>query len=210
MRKLRLGLDLDGVIYNWSNTARFLLGEYRNEFPGESQNYDWIKDHISKESWDWLWGPGVKEHGLFRYGNLYKGAREFLLQIEPMFDCVVITSRPPSAVLDTMDWLAYQQLPVGEVHIVGHGADKSTVLPHCEIYLDDAIHNAEDIMVKTNALMVMPDKPWNQGYSPDDFTRFYRGYSWAHIKYIFETFYQRVNREEGKWGTIDNENSTVS
>lgn len=195
-RKLRLGQDLDGVIYRWSDTARYLLNEHRKEDPGESQNYDWIKNHITKESWDWLWSQGVRDHGLFRYGSLYKGTREFLQQMEPLCDIVIITSRPSSAVRDTMDWLAYQKLPISEVHIVGPEQKKSSITPQCDVYIDDAAHNCQDLIENTKGLVIMPDRPWNQGYSSDEITRFHRVYSVAHMKYVLEVYHRQVNANE--------------
>lgn len=160
-RKVRLGLDLDGVLYRWSDTARYLLGTYCGNDPGESENWNWIKDHISTEAWKWLWSAGVTEHGLFRYGSLYKGSREFLGRIEPYCDSVVITSRPPAAVRDTMDWLSYQKIPTAEVHIISN-APKSSVQPQCDVYIDDAIHNCEDLLANTKGWVLMPNRPWNQ------------------------------------------------
>ena len=193
MKKLRLGCDLDGVVYRWSDTARYILQAYRNESPGESLDYDWIKNHITPESWQWLWTDGVAKHGLFRYGSIYKGMRKFLEDVEPLYENVVITSRPDSARQDTIDWLAFQKLPTSEVHIVGPGQPKSEIEPQCDVYIDDAIHNCQDLMINTKGLVVMPDRPWNQGYYGDDYTRFHRTYSVAHMKFVLEQYHAQVN-----------------
>lgn len=195
MRKLRLGQDLDGVLYRWSDTARYLLKEYRNEEPGESLDYDWIKNHISPESWQWLWNEGVREHGLFRYGSLYKGAREFLNRIQEYCNIVVITSRPPDAVRDTLDWLTFQKIPTTEIHVVNPGQKKTGILPHCDVYFDDAQANADDVLVNTNSVFIMPERPWNATYTSIDFTRFHKAYSWEHTESLLKTLHQQINRE---------------
>lgn len=195
MRKLRLGQDIDGVLYRWSDTARYLLKTHWDVDVEESTYYDYIKDHVSPEAWKWLWNEGVKNHGLFRYGSLYKGAREFLDRIQDYCDIVIITSRPASAVRDTMDWLSYQRIPTSEVHVVNPGQAKSDVHPHCDVYFDDAEHNAIDILSNTNSLFIMSDKPWNQKYWGDDLTRFHRAYSWAHTEHILKAYHEQINRE---------------
>lgn len=195
LRRLRLGQDLDGVIYRWSDTARYLLDQHFGENPGESQNYNWIQDHVSKEAWDWLWKDGVTKHGLFRYGSLYKGSREFLDRIKDFCDIVVITARPASAVLDTMDWLAYQKLPISEVHIVGPRDSKATIKPECDVYIDDAAHNATDLLENTaNSIIVMPDRPWNQEHIFS--FRFHRTHNWEEIERVLRIEHEQINREK--------------
>lgn len=195
MKKLRLGLDLDGVVYRWSDTANYLLKTYWDIDLTESTYWDYIKDNTSKEAWDWLWSDAITKHGLYRYGSIYKGMREFLGEIKEYCDIVVITSRPSSASQDTMDWLAFQKLPTNEVRILGR-QNKSDVQPQCDVYIDDAIHNCQDLMVNTKGLVIMPDHPWNQGYYGEDVTRFHRAYSVAHMKHILDTYHKQVNRDE--------------
>lgn len=199
--KLRLGLDLDGVIYRWQDTAIYLLNTHR----GTNISYDawdhwgYLKDTISKQDWDWLWNEATRKHGLFRFGSLYKGSRELLDQLVDRYDIVVITSRQANAVHDTMDWLAYQKLPTTEIHILG-SQPKSSVQPECDVYIDDAIHNCEDLLNNTKGLVIMPDRPWNsKGFHPDDYNRFRRTYSIAHMKYILDGYHEQINREENKW-----------
>lgn len=191
MRKLRLGLDIDGVLYRWTSTAQHLLGEYWNNDPGESQDWDWIKNHVSKETWKWLWSDGVEKYGLFRYGSLFKGSRDFLIRAEPYCDNVVITSRPANAVRDTMDWLSYQKVPTAEVHIIGV-TPKSQVMPQCDVYIDDATHNCLDLLQNTEADVIMPDRPWNQDFG-DEPEGFHRTSSWEEIEKILINTYDKIN-----------------
>jgi uncharacterized HAD superfamily protein len=180
LKKLRLGLDLDGCLYRWG------------EFPGESLDYDWIKNHVTPESWQWLWTEGVEKHGLFRYGSLYKGTRQLLEVLEPLYDSVIITSRPSSAVHDTLEWLSFQKIPTSEIHVVGVGKPKSQIQPECDVYLDDAVHNCEDLLINTAGLVVMPDRPWNQKFEAGPwFDRFHRTYSVAHTKHVLETYHKQ-------------------
>jgi uncharacterized HAD superfamily protein len=187
MSKLRLGLDLDGVLYRWTDTARYLLQEHWAVDPGESQYFDWIKDNVPAHAWEWLWREGITEHGLFRYGSLYKGSREFLSRMTQYCDNVIITSRPASAALDTMDWLSYQRIPTSEVHIIGARQKKSTVEPKCDIYIDDATHNALDILENTEAPIIVPDRPYNQDLPSNP--RVIRTKSWQQVEEALVNYY---------------------
>jgi len=195
-QKPRLGLDLDGVVYRWQDTAIYLLNTRRGTHVSYEawDHWDYLKETISKEDWKWLWTTAVTEHGLFRYGSLYRGMRDFLDEIKDKYHIVIITSRRENAVRDTVDWLAYQQLPSTEIHILGSG-NKSDVKAECDVYIDDAIHNCQDLIENTKGLVIMPDRPWNHGYTSDEITRFHRTYSVAHMKFILEAYHMQINRE---------------
>lgn len=194
MRKVRVGLDLDGVIYKWQDTAIYLLDSQRkvSHITYKDWGYwDYLKTEISDADWKWLWSDGVTNHGLFRYGSIFKGSREFLQRMESYCDNVVITSRPPSAVRDTMDWLSYQKVPTSEVHIIST-TPKSQVQPQCDVYIDDATHNCLDLLQHTEGEVVMPDRPWNQDFG-DEPEGFHRTTSWEEIEKILISTYEKIN-----------------
>jgi uncharacterized HAD superfamily protein len=131
---------------------------------------------------------------LFRYGSIYKGSQQFLKEMEPICDNVVITSRPSSAVQTTMEWLSYQRIPTTEVHIVGHTQLKSQIQPYCDIVIDDAAHNAQDILANTPSVVIMPARPWNQGFNPGKaYARFHRLDTWAEIEHALATHFNMIN-----------------
>lgn len=165
MSKPRFGLDLDGVVYKWDRTARYMLKLYLGEdLPPDSDSWNAIEESVPGWKWKWLWTEGVKR-GLFRYGHCYKGAIEGVQRLGELTELVVITSRPKSAVQDTLDWLSYNRFPVAEVHILGPDQKKSDVLPVCDFYLDDGLHNMQDLAVNTAAELLLWNRPWNQdGY----------------------------------------------
>lgn len=140
---MRIGLDLDGVCYNYSATACFLLNHYKgyNLDWTETNSWDWLQQQVSNNDWQWLWSGGINE-GLFRYGSLVKGAAEGIKELSRIGDICVITSRPVSARNDTLEWLAFMKFPIKEVHILSNGEAKSDVLP--DIGIDDKPSNIED------------------------------------------------------------------
>lgn len=168
----RVGLDIDGVLYEWDRTARYML---RNILPNspyakegtlgkESLNWDYIMEEVAPEHWSWLWTEGVRL-GLFRHGHLYPGAIKAVRMLaDAGFEIIAITSRPKQAVHDTMDWLSYQRLPISGIHVLsGKGELKSSVTPHCVAYIDDKPENCRDLLENTAAPVVaMPVRAWNR------------------------------------------------
>jgi hypothetical protein len=167
--RLRFGLDLDGVIYNWHKTARYMLRTefgYPKDGPlgDEEVHTEWnsIAKYVTKDEWNWLWNTGVKK-GLFRYGHLYSGSIEAIRQLSFIGDCVIITHRPRQAVQDTLDWLAYLKLPWMEIHLLTNGEPKSSI-PHCDLYVDDKPENITDYLKNTHGYPILWDRPWNRSW----------------------------------------------
>lgn len=170
MASKRIGLDLDGVCYQWEKTARYMLREilpnspYTKDGPlgEESNSWDYIEQNVSKEHWRWLWDSGIPL-GLFRHGHLYPGTIKAVRELAKFADVIVCTARHKSTVPDTCDWLAYQRLPVSGIHIMG-GEAKSTI-KGCDVWIDDKPENCADLLT-TGATVCMPDRPWNRHDTP--------------------------------------------
>lgn len=160
----RAGLDIDGVLYQWSATARFLLSEYRGKTVTESKEWDHIKKNVSPDDWRWLWSTGIKL-GLFRHGNLVRGAAEFIRKVEREFDLVFITSRPEEVRQDTIDWLSFHRFPATELHVVGREANKGRVTKPCDFFIEDKPENALDYKyANPESLVLLWTAPWNMAF----------------------------------------------
>lgn len=154
----KIALDLDGVVYNYSSTACFLLNHHRgtNLNWEETNSWNWLQNQVSKQDWDWLWDNGV-EKGLFRYGHLIKGAREGVEELAKLGKLIVVTSRPPRAVQDTLDWLAFMRFPIEGLHIVDSKADKSDVEAF-DLAIDDKSENVLKYLAKQIPTIVYGQK----------------------------------------------------
>lgn len=164
---MRIGIDIDGVMYQWSKTARYMLRQvlpnspYTKDGPmgTESTHWGYIPDHVSKEHWDWLWKEGV-QLGLFRHGHMYPGTIQAIRRLAKVGEIIVITHRPKQAVTDTMAWLSFQQLPLSGIHVLTNQEPKSTVVPYCDFYIDDKPENCVDLCHVGMAYLM--DREWNQ------------------------------------------------
>jgi len=185
-----IGLDLDGVCYNWDKTARYMLRKrYVNsgrvipiELTTESRSWDYIMEAVTPDDWKWLWSEAI-DQGLYRYGNVVKGAIEGVQELNELGDVIVITHRPKTAVHDTLVWLStmFDKAPLSGLVIQSHkGQRKSDVRPQPDVYIDDAIHNAEDILENTDKRIIVYDQPWNQS-GPVSHKRLARAYGWSEV-----------------------------
>lgn len=165
-RALRIGIDLDGVCYEWQRTVMYMLRAYRGYSREQLSDvykwtgWDWLKTQIGEEDEKWIWTEGI-EKGLFRYGHLYPGTIKALNELAKIGELVILTHRPRAAIQDTLDWLAFNKLPVAEVHVLFHQEAKSSIMPACDIYLDDALHNVKDFERNTNGIALLWTRPWN-------------------------------------------------
>jgi uncharacterized HAD superfamily protein len=165
----RIGLDIDGVMYQWDRTARYMLREvlpdspYKEILKDESKSWDWIKGQIAPEHWRWLWNEGIKL-GLFRYGNLYSGTIQAIRLLAKKNDVILITHRPQKAVTDTLAWLGLLDLPLAGLHLLTNMEPKSGVRPECDIYLDDKPENIEDLWLNTDGHVCLMRRPWNEHF----------------------------------------------
>lgn len=173
---MRIGLDLDGVCYQWCKTARYMLRDILPDSPYtkdgplgiESQHWDYIKKHVAPAHWEWLWTEGVRL-GLFRHGHLYPGTIKAVRDLAEIGDTIAITHRPKEAVGDTLAWLAFQQLPLAGVHILTRMEPKSSVMPQCDVYLDDKPENCVDLRDNTRGRVAVMNRPWNETWMNEEY-----------------------------------------
>lgn len=164
---MRCGIDLDGVVYQWSPTAREMLKETFGVVIGESQTWNWIKDHTTPIQWRWLWTEAVAR-GLFARGDAYPGAIETLRDLMARGDeLVILAHRPPGAWMDTLRWLESYEVVPSEMHLYGNGGDKGLV--PCDWYVEDRLDNALQIAATVfgsgrmvNRSVYLMDRPWNR------------------------------------------------
>lgn len=166
---MRIGVDIDGVMYKWEEVARFMLFDVLPDSPYKRSgplglgnlHYNYIKECLKPEHWHWLWTEGV-ERGLFRHGHMYPGTVEALNELAAMGDITIITTRPKNAIHDTLAWLAFHKFPITNMHMVPHGMPKSSILPHCDVYIDDHTENVIDLYYNTPGQVCIMDQLWNR------------------------------------------------
>lgn len=201
--KPSVAVDLDGVVYEWDRTARYLLRNYRGVegLHSESTSWNWIQQNVEPEDWRWLWNEGVKR-GLFRYGHMTKGARiglEALLDIG--YKLLVVSHRPAHAINDTLDWISmfFKDIPLEGVHLLTQGENKAQV--NADILIDDKPENIRD-WLDAERVAVLFEHPWNVNWTKAchlscyeaETTHLHRASNWADVVSVLADLQQKEAR----------------
>jgi 5'(3')-deoxyribonucleotidase len=162
-RKRVIAVDLDNVLYEWDRTAQYMLREYRGAtIHTPSTDWDYIKNHVSHQDWRWLWSDGITQ-GLFRYGHMVTGARIGLERLAINNALTIVTHRPESAVMDTVDWVSLylKGIPLSGLHILTHEEPKTQV--NADVLIDDKDQNLTDWMA-AGRTAVKFERPHNSSW----------------------------------------------
>lgn len=160
---VRIGLDLDGVVTNF--TAGWMKF-YNEEFGTNltvADSTDWGDlvnlTHFTDIDKFWKWSSDIDGHSVFWHLEPFPGALE---AVEGLIDAgheiVVLTTKPDFAADDTHDWIRRHGLPAKEVHIL---EDKWRV--PCDVYLDDGPHILPALVAhRPEATVCRYVRPWNE------------------------------------------------
>ncbi len=168
VRRLRLGIDLDGVVADFNHGWTW---RYNRDFPdridrelGVDDVVEWdaptLLSHFGTMSEFWRWAETCAEgRSIFHGLDPYPGAIEALDALRrDGHHIVILTTKPHFSIHDTYDWLARHRVPSTEIHILD---DKTRV--DCDVYLDDADHNLEALVAAHPGSSVCRYvRPWNR------------------------------------------------
>lgn len=158
----RIGVDLDGVVYDWQGAFVYLANKHLDA--GLNTNLSWWKgwnapdEHLTVEEQDWLWTVGI-DLGLFRYGHHLKGSVDGLREIAEIGELHVVTHRPRAALQDTLRFISNLPDVFSGVHFLTNAEPKSSV--GLDVYLDDGPHVIGEVL-DAGAKGVVFDQPWNR------------------------------------------------
>lgn len=161
MRKLRLGIDLDGVVANFNVGW---VDRYNESFEAglqEAQIISWDSPldltHFDDMEQFWDWAQEGKST-IFRSLPPYEGSLETLRELASRHRIIIVSSKFDWAIPDTLAWIAQHRILAHEIHFVW---DKWTV--ECDVFLEDAPHNLEALaMKKPEATICRMVRPWNE------------------------------------------------
>jgi len=164
----RIAIDLDGVLYEFERTMRYLLREERG-YTGlttPSQYWDDVTERISPEDKKWLWGEATTRYGLFRHGHVVKhGVRAVRVLRDAGHKLVLVTHRPATAARDTLAWIdfhfgAEDPYPFASAPVMLHNGEPKSLVG-ADILIDDKPENVEEWESAGRAALLF-DQPWNQ------------------------------------------------
>ncbi len=159
---MRLGIDLDGVVANFTEGW---MSFYNREF-GTSLVFEDSRTwgdlvnltHFAHIGEFWHWASDLDGHSVFRHLDTFPGAVDALKElVGEGHEIVVITSKPSFAVEDTYQWIEEHEIPTEEVHIL---EDKWLVA--ADVYLDDGPHVLPGLVEnRPESTVCRYVRPWN-------------------------------------------------
>ena len=162
MSRLRLGIDLDGVVAEFNGGW---MARYNREFgtsltPDLVQRWDGLADltHFNHMGEFWRWARGGDGPSIFRDLPMIEGAADGLNELALNHDIVIITAKPRWAISDTYAWIADNRIPTREVHITSKKYEVD-----CNVYVEDSPHQLPTLVAKRpEALVFRFIRAWNQ------------------------------------------------
>lgn len=167
--KIRLGLDLDGVIYDFVDEFHDYIAEIKGWNPDELKNpthWAFYRDWgMTDEEYYVELGKAAINSKVFLNGSIYDQALESIVKLKDMgFEIVIITARQLSNNPEHMHvirknteaWLEKNNVPFDELVI-----DNDKTRHSLNILIDDNTANVEAMAMRGNDAYIF-DRPWNR------------------------------------------------
>lgn len=185
MTRPTLAFDFDDVLIEFNDHFR----QYHNTHYGTDLQYEDLTSYVMHEIW-----PCSEAVITRRVKDFYRsiehecipstnGARDALEHLSKRADLQIVTSRPKLA-HDPPRRLITRRFPniFTELHLTNGFAASDTTPSRAKsevcmdigasIMVEDALKHAEDV-AQYGIPVLLPDRPWNQDYTPDGVTRVY-------------------------------------
>lgn len=207
----RVGIDLDGVIYDFNGSLRTWLRKNIDKYPLDKYPFSGAYRWEFYEDWGLTQEEFVAEcHAaadaghLFRYGEPLDNARSELNRLRATGHVIVlITDRSfgttvgkvnPSE-LATLAWIKQWDIPYDELHFT---ANKTTI--PVDYMIDDRPKNFTEFQEGTLTDVWLRTRPWNKhSFECDARVESLRGY----VSYVINTEYRNVIEETHVMGLAE-------
>lgn len=172
---MRLGVDLDGVVYDFDKVARdTFLTRSLPEPLTESQRYklhrpalgwDGLGETVGKKNWGWLW-ENAADLKIFDRLAPVAGAIEALRELIQDHDVYMVTTRPKGVEDQTYRWLAaYNLKPKGVIH--AQSKDRVAFALDLNVVVDDGPANLKQYLLRSRGTLhgvriYGVKAPWNE------------------------------------------------
>jgi uncharacterized protein len=168
---VKIGIDVDGIVYNWEAQFRALLIQYHGVTLPISEEFNSIQNQCTREQWKDIWNNHPLE--LFIGGDYYRDARGVVAELVYQGHEVYFVSATPSGTIRQARArkLLEDFSGIYGVYFINPGEDNKTVI-ECDVYLDDKLETAQFTAIKGYKSFLM-DRPWNQMKLSDATTRIY-------------------------------------
>lgn len=164
--KLRIGIDIDGVLFPWDDVAReALASRFGIPKPGPSTYWHYLKDNIPPTCWRWLWTADGQRDVFCQVGRTYPGAVEAVCDLLRAGHQVhFVTHRDPRHT--AVHTATFLQLHFGKyqwagVHVVQNSVHKAS-LQKWDAFVDDKPKTVWSLLERERIRVFAPARPWNE------------------------------------------------
>ncbi|ATN94033.1 5' nucleotidase [Mycobacterium phage Kumao] len=154
--KLHVGIDLDGVVYDFTDSFRRHLGD--PTLPEPDRWEMWVSWGMSYEEWHREFVAGIESGVIFGTGEPHEGAVEALRELAKDNFIHIVTHRDihVKAFGLTAEWLHEVGIPYTSLTF---SKDK-TIVP-TDIFLEDNVDNAKSLE-DFGTVAILMDRAWNR------------------------------------------------
>jgi hypothetical protein len=189
----RIGIDIDGVCYDFIDALRLYINESSGkpleEMP-EAQVWDFFEEQwgINANRYIKFVVDGVLDGKIFWQGKIYPGCLEVIRTLKQMgHEIIFITARKFHTIeaicaLATISWIEQNNLPYDKI-IVSN--DKTGY--DLDLLIDDSPNQIENHVLHGEHAVIF-DQPWNQDIKYCD-----RVYGWNDVLKYVENYFQKVS-----------------
>lgn len=162
---MRIGVDIDGVLFPWTDVANQALVErFGIADPGEHTSWSYLRETIPPTCWRWLWSREGQDAVFSQVGRVYPGVVEAVNQLLKEHEVHFVTHRDPRrTAVYTATFLAlhFGRHPWGGVHVIRNGVQKQT-LARWDAFVDDKPETVWAFLEQERARVFAPARPWNE------------------------------------------------
>ena len=162
MSRLRIGLDCDGVLYNFDQYVRDQIQQRTGVWLGESDITHWTAISDCSPEVKACFETIMDEESCWYAGNPYQGARELIQRLAAVSDVYIVTHITRVFLPARKHWLELNGFPFTE--LIDAGEKWREVQKHAlDAMIDDKYENCLDVAEKCMTSAFLVSRPWNSG-----------------------------------------------
>lgn len=158
---MRIGVDIDGVVYDWEGQARKML-EQKGVILKPSTGWNSIKEGVDPKWWEWLWSA-ENAYELFTEGAWIKDAIVCLDALMTAHDVYFVTATPKNARGHRHQRLLRTFYNSSGLIFVPPGDNKEELT---EAFLDAIVDDKPEVVLKAKcSKRVLFAQEWNKEFA---------------------------------------------
>lgn len=161
---MRIGVDIDGVLFPWDDVARdALVARFGIPRPGPSTYWHYLKDNVPPTCWRWLWTREGQHEVFSQVGHTYPGVVAVVNDLLKAHEVHFVTHRDPRyTALSTATFLSshFWRHPWAGVHVIQNSVEKHRLM-RWDAFVDDKAETIWKLLAQERPRVFAPARLWN-------------------------------------------------